>query len=72
MELEHPAITMTERTGYPTLVVDNDFPVEDMFGDEIRDGDDYFVLDDDEIVLEENVLRYFKDFTVKKTAGEDF
>ncbi|RHW37294.1 hypothetical protein D1B31_16125 [Neobacillus notoginsengisoli] len=36
---------------------DNDYPIEDTFGDEIQDGDVYFVFGKD-VVTEGNLQRY--------------
>jgi len=49
-----------------------DYPVEDIMGTEIQDGDVYYVINEDEVVLEENLVEYFKEFydAEKRVAGE--
>lgn len=74
--MEHPMITETIRTGYPDQsyltyedrqwsAIDHsivaDHPIEDMYGDEIRTGDKYFIDDAGRVVLQENVRDYLMD-----------
>ena len=57
---DHPMIEQVERTGYPTYLqqIENDTPVEDMFGDEIQQNDLYFVFKNGDVVLSQNLGHY--------------
>lgn len=71
--MEHPEILMTMRTGYPEIdYLDHerfrdanyqveDHPVEDMFGGEIKQGDQYFTDSNGKVVLLENYRDYLQE-----------
>lgn len=60
--MEHPDITRTLQTGYPIQdereQAVSDFPIEDHFGSEIREGDKYFEDGAGRVVLESNADDY--------------
>ena len=71
--IEHPFISMARMTGYPEIdYMDHerfrkanyraeDHPVEDMFGSEIRQGDKYFIDENRNAVLMENIRDYVQE-----------
>jgi hypothetical protein len=73
MGLQQPDLDRFSAPVYGELKAVKDYEGVDLFGDEILDGDIVIVLDDDEFVLEENVVRYLISFAgaEKKTAGGD-
>ncbi|WP_423408051.1 YqaI family protein [Heyndrickxia sp. MSNUG] len=59
--MEHPAITRTLRTGYPTNVIEQpEHCGTDYFDSEILEGDD-IIIDGEEQILKENLERYLKE-----------
>ncbi|MEH7355112.1 hypothetical protein V7150_16260 [Neobacillus drentensis] len=56
-QLEHPAISQVNRTGYPNVVNQPEHFGKDIFGVEILLGDDYVEYDGDLILLD-NLQRY--------------
>jgi len=58
--MDHPIIQQIERTGFSEHFQERetDYPVEDIFGDEIMSNDIYFVMKDGSIVLEQNLGEY--------------
>lgn len=71
--MDHPEILVTMRTGYPEIdYLDHErfrkadysvsnHPIEDMFGSEIRQGDQYFTDSDGNVVLMENYRDYLQE-----------
>lgn len=59
--MEHPEIQRTMLTGYPTAAhvkwEEEDHPIEDFSGNEIRTGDTYYLIDG-EAVLADNLEEY--------------
>ncbi|OES45838.1 YqaI family protein [Domibacillus iocasae] len=58
--MDHPLIQKIERTGFPEHFQEreSDYPVEDIFGDEIMSNDIYFIMKDGSVVLEQNLAEY--------------
>ncbi|WP_309087159.1 hypothetical protein [Domibacillus sp.] len=58
--MDHPLIQQIERTGFPEHFQEreSDYPIEDIFGDEIMSNDIYFVMKDGSVVLEQNLAEY--------------
>ncbi len=74
--MDHPTVSQIMTTGYPSQTyltyedrqwsaIDHavvaDHPIEDMYGDEVRTGDKYFIDDAGRIVLQENFRDYLID-----------
>jgi hypothetical protein len=57
LDLEHPAITKTLKTGYPNLVEQPEYFGSDVFGDEILVGNSY-VEYDGALILMDNLERF--------------
>lgn len=68
-DIEHPQITRTIATGYPTrehsehevlqeIKHVEDYPQSDMFGTEIRPGDGYFIAPNGDVVDAVNIEDY--------------
>jgi hypothetical protein len=57
LDLQHPDITRTLKTGYPNLVEQPEYFGTDVFGDEILAGDDY-VEYDGALILMDNLERF--------------
>lgn len=72
MNIEHPAIQQVEMTGYNlrdkrfteeeiSVEIQNENPVEDMFGSEIQTGDTWFEDKDGHVVLVDNFEDYLNE-----------
>lgn len=77
--MNHPDIDYAMLTGYPamnqryveeetSIEIQNDHPIEDMFGSEIQTGDTWFEDKAGRIVLEENM----EDYLVEVVGAEFF
>lgn len=60
LDLQHPDITRTLKTGYPNVVEQSEFFGFDVFGDEILVGDDY-VEYDGSLILMDNLERFLSE-----------
>lgn len=53
-----PVIKRNAGTSFPEMRQVEDYPVEDVFGDEVMQHDLYFIMKDGTIVLEQNLSEY--------------
>lgn len=60
LDIEHPDITRTMRTGYPNMIAQPEHAGIDYFGNEILAGDDVVEIDGETVLLE-NWDRYVEE-----------
>jgi hypothetical protein len=60
LDLQHPDITRTLKTGYPNLVEQPEHFAFDVFGDEVLSGDDY-VEYEGAVILRDNLERFLSE-----------
>lgn len=58
MNLEHPAITRINRTGYADMVAQPEHMGIDFYGNELLVGDDVVIDEDGEIVLKDDLEKF--------------
>lgn len=56
--MTNPVIEHIAETSFPEMRQVEDYPVEDVFGDEVMPQDLYFIMKDRTIVLEQNLSEY--------------
>ncbi|MGG3642003.1 hypothetical protein ABES38_11595 [Bacillus gobiensis] len=61
MNIEHPAISSINRTGYADMVAQEEHQGIDYFGNEILIGDDVVIDEDGEMVLKDELEKFLSE-----------
>lgn len=65
--MRHPQIDSMQKYGHPSFkellaeAIEENRYIEDIYGDEIKIGDTYYINQHDELIHEKNVLQYALD-----------